>query len=215
MCVLLSTQRTRGAIGVTGFGPFGDIRDNPSGWIAERLEGDEVGPFVVKSEVFDVAFSSVRDRVVQLVRTGPHAMILLGVARAAARLRLESRAVNRMRASIPDLNGVRAVGQLVDERFPPDAVLETNVRPATLARRLKARGLDAEVSHDAGRYVCNATYFHALRICREKAIPCLFVHVPPWHAPDVQAEREERANEILALVDELGREYLPGTTPLS
>ena len=37
-----------------------------------------------------------------------------------------------------------------------------------------------EISHDAGKFVCNHLYYEVLRYCRDRAprTPCLFVHVP-------------------------------------
>lgn len=44
-------------------------------------------------------------------------------------------------------------------------------------------GLEARVSRDAGDYVCNALYFHALRLGREvEGFDAVFVHIPMMSA---------------------------------
>lgn len=39
---------------------------------------------------------------------------------------------------------------------------------------------DTQISHDAGKFVCEGLYYHVLKYCQEltPSIPCLFVHVP-------------------------------------
>jgi pyroglutamyl-peptidase len=104
-----------------------------------------------------------------------------GVARGAQTVRLESQAVNRQAGETADVDGMLRSTSLVDDAWPADAVLQTHVDTAALAAHLRAQAIPAELSCDAGRYVCNALYFSTLAWLTVAcpALPCVFVHVPP------------------------------------
>ena len=79
--------------------------------------------------------------------------------------------------------------------------LETEVDVEAIVSRLKREGIEASLSLDPGRYVCNNVYYTALAIL---PIPSLFVHFPSWK--DMEREKEERALEII--LDYLKNVYL-------
>jgi pyroglutamyl-peptidase len=89
--------------------------------------------------------------IAQIEAIQPQAVVACGMAEERSRLSLESRAV-------------------IDEQ-----VLTTPLCLDTLAEGLSI----TEISHDAGTFVCNATY-HALlcHLSQPAPRPCLFVHVP-------------------------------------
>jgi pyroglutamyl-peptidase len=55
------------------------------------------------------------------------------------------------------------------------------------------------LSDDAGSYVCNHTYYSALRAIAAEELPtrCLFLHVPP--APETFSELPETSTMLLSL----------------
>jgi pyroglutamyl-peptidase len=105
------------------------------------------------------------------------AALLLGVAQSTPVIRIEQFA--RWHAlERPD----------ADAQVPGDATLPSGGReqyPATLPLEplladLTAGGVPSRLSDDAGRYVCNHTYYAALHAiaAHDLRVRCLFVHVP-------------------------------------
>jgi pyroglutamyl-peptidase len=62
------------------------------------------------------------------------------------------------------------------QAFCNDLCLQTTVKIDDLLRRTKS----VEVSHDAGKFVCEGLYFNVLNHLnsRNLSTPCIFVHVP-------------------------------------
>ena len=59
------------------------------------------------------------------------------------------------------------------------AALFTNTDIKDLRRVVEELGIPAKVSNSAGLYVCNRTYYEALRLCNERpGMKALFVHLP-------------------------------------
>lgn len=82
----------------------------------------------------------------------PDIVVCCGMAERRSKLSVESRAI-------------------VEEQ-----ILQTTVNLDALIAELTI----TEISHDAGRFVCNTLYYAILKYLQEqnRQIPCLFVHVP-------------------------------------
>jgi pyroglutamyl-peptidase len=165
---------------LTGFGPFGDIVDNPSARIvrhfAERAEEDHN----LTVRVLPVSFRRADAEIRELLRSGGFDVaLLIGVAGNSARFRLELLAANEDRARMPDCDGESPLDLDIVEGAGPS--MRTALDVDAIHAALAGRGLPVEVSTDAGRYVCNRTYFAALHEIAESrlATRCLFLHVPP------------------------------------
>ncbi|GJE58480.1 pyroglutamyl-peptidase I family protein [Methylobacterium trifolii] len=161
---------------VTGFGPFPGMPDNPSARLARCL-GTSVRlrlglgrpPRVL---VLPTAYAAIPADLMPALAEGPGAVLMFGVASRARRMRVEGLARNRGSLLYPDASGRPAARLALDPGGPP-------ARRSTMARQalaiLRRHGLSVLPSNDAGRYLCNASYFAAL------AAPCpvLFVHILP------------------------------------
>lgn len=159
---------------VTGFGAFPGVAVNPTAQVAEALAQPLAGWQIV-SAVLPVAWRSARDQVADLVaQHQPACIVHLGVATDAQRLRIERQGVNALRFRVPDTAGEQP--QEGEVEGGAAAALVTAVAVDALVAHLSALGFDAEVSDDAGRYVCNATYFSSLHNHRDARV--LFVHLP-------------------------------------
>ncbi|GEM_PF-3454768 len=104
----------------------------------------------------------------------------LGVAVNATEIRVERLAANERTASRPDVDNVLPMGERCHCGFGIADKLESSIATGAIAARIRRHGLPARVSDDAGRYVCNSTYFAALEIA-ERLDPrplTLFVHLP-------------------------------------
>jgi len=172
---------------VTGFGPFGSERVNPSGLIARRLGGLELP--VAAEEAWELTRAEMH-------RRGAVAVVALGVAGGRDRVCVEKWAANDSDYRLADdagrvLSGVLETGRTM-------AGLATGQPAAQMARAMRRAGVPARVSRDAGRYVCNHFYFLLLRHLAGRAV---FIHVPrlPEEAarlgggPSLSLDQVERA----------------------
>lgn len=116
-------------------------------------------------------------------------LLHFGVADMAAEYRLESRAYNCADFRVPDERGWcprmeeiepgQGLGTWVGSRLPLGIVCE----------QLAARGHKTVVSEDAGRFVCNWTYYRACRLAERYGLEVVFVHVPPFAGLDETKQR--------------------------
>lgn len=160
---------------VTGFGPFGSVRDNPSERLARKLESTGEA----EALILPTSYRRAGHRVVEaLAFRQPEALLLLGVAAGAEALRLERFARNQTGIASPDADGEQPPGPLVNPNG--DERIETTAPIEAIQSQLVAAEVSAIISEDAGAYVCNHTYYRALEAVRLAAppLPCLFVHVP-------------------------------------
>ncbi len=161
---------------LTGFGAFPGVDDNPSARVALDLH-DSVGDgWRVHAAVLPVAWKRAHDEVADLVaRLKPNLLVHLGVATDSAVVRLETRAVNVLHFRVADVDGAQPTAGEVIPLAP--LLLESTVDLSRLAAHARLSGLEVALSDDAGRYVCNATYFASLHAFPD--IPVLFIHIPP------------------------------------
>ena len=169
---------------VTGFGPFLDVQENPSGLVARALESDPPDGLEVRCAILPVEFEAAGpalDRALDECPRPPVWLLSLGVHRGAW-FRPEGLARARLRSTRPDGAGRFAAD--LPPLGPRD--LRPRVDPARAAELLRTAGAsDARPSNDAGGYVCERTYFANLTAAERLAIPGLFVHVPPISAVPV------------------------------
>ena len=161
---------------ITGFGPFPGMPVNPSAALARRLERSSrlrlaLGR-ALRVRVLDTTYDAIETQLAPALAEAPTAVLMLGVASRARRIRVEARACNRASRFHPDASGRASARLALDPDGPP-------ARHAALAAQalavLRRHGLAADRSRDAGRYLCNASYFRALA----EPCPVLFVHIPP------------------------------------
>jgi pyroglutamyl-peptidase len=149
---------------VTGFGPFGSVRENPSATLAR-----ESGQLF---EVLEVSYAAVDDFIASLDPETFGSLIMLGVASSRKTMSLELFARNYRRGT--DVKGESSDG-LIDESAPllqASTLWTADVASDLVVSEPKLLG----TSLDAGAYLCNYIAFKALRRFPEK--PVGFVHVP-------------------------------------
>ena len=171
---------------ITGFGPFPGMPRNPSAALARRLERSSrlrlaLGR-ALRVRVLDTTYDAIGAQLAPALAEAPSAVLMLGVASRAKRIRVEARACNRASRFHPDASG-RASARLA---LDPDGLPARRGHVAAQALAvLRRHGLAAACSRDAGRYLCNASYFRALA----ERCPVLFVHIPP--VPAVKRPRTD------------------------
>jgi pyroglutamyl-peptidase len=160
---------------LTAFEPFGTWTSNPTeaavqGAVAElRRRGIDAHGVVLPVRLAEAP----RQLTEAFGRLRPRVLLLTGLHGASDRFHIEHRAVNRAAFRIPDEGGAQPAGEPLTEGAADE---RCTARPvAALARALRACGIPADESRDAGTFVCNATYWHALTLTPA----ALFLHVPP------------------------------------
>ena len=201
---------------VTGFGKFPGVPANPTEVLVNGLrsqgkadDGDGEPKRFLSCEVLKVSAKTVSDHLQELERLldgkaggSKFVVVHFGVDVCACRFKLEKRAINEADFRLPDEDGFQPRGApVVSSTSDLEACLHTRVDVEGVSERLRQDGFDVQVSHDAGRYVCNYTYFSSLkRFENHEALYSLFVHVPSFHAIDAptQAKFVDKLFERLA-----------------
>lgn len=177
------TDRRRTCVLVTGFGSFPGAPVNPTLALVARLARSRRAALAgirIAAHVFATRYAAVdEDLPALLARERPDALIMFGVANRAKQIRVELLARNRQSVLLPDAGGVAASGFAIAQDAPSARRGRFSL-PSALAAVRRA-GLQAIVSRDAGRYLCNYAYWRALERTALGGDPriVLFVHVPP------------------------------------
>lgn len=168
---------------VTGFGPFGQIQENPSSLLAAAC--------ACPHRILEVSFEAVDAFVAELAQNPPENLLLLGVHGATRSMSLEIFGRNQI-GPHPDVRGVMRPG-----RIEPSG-------PMTLSSTLWPRGLSAAVgepnivfSRSAGSYLCNYTLYRCLRALPSSKVG--FLHVPTQEAMPLDEQHRLLARLIAVL----------------
>jgi pyroglutamyl-peptidase len=170
---------------VTGFGPFPEVDHNASASLVKDALANAAFPgAVVRAAVLPVLWSDALEEAASLSgEFQPHAIIHFGVAKRCAGFEIERRAVN-LCGPKADLGGKFKAGLPVVPMAPP--VLHSTLDPSALCQALHRHGLQAALSGNAGRYLCNAVLYASLLRSNAQAV---FVHIPAYGVPDVLVPR--------------------------
>jgi pyroglutamyl-peptidase len=205
---------------VTGFGPFQGYTDNPSGVIAEEADGRRVAGTRLVGRKIEVSWRGAWQTVAAAVdEVAPVGLLCLGVCPDAF-FRLELMAKNLatpmadVLAEQPPTDGRM---RLVPEA-PPAYWTELPVewlaeRMEKRRTRLAAREPYKHFAHaylwpDAGFYLCNQVFFHAMHQLTGRVPHRGFVHVPRGNELDAGygvPSREEVLEAGAYLVGEFAR----------
>lgn len=164
---------------VCGFGPFPGVAVNPAARFARALlrrRRPALSQVKCDLEILPTQWDSLARLASRLERDRPDGILLLGVAPRRRRVDVEIRAVNAA-SWRPDATRRRfAAGWLVAGGRP---VRATTAPVTRLLLDLRRAGVPAGLSRDAGRYLCNASYYTALGGCDDgRTRPAIFVHLP-------------------------------------
>ncbi|ARQ00890.1 pyroglutamyl-peptidase I [Pseudorhodoplanes sinuspersici] len=183
-----ATSRTRASrvkLLITGFGPFPGAPKNPTGPLIRALKRKlRSHPDVqVDTHVFRTTYAAVDRNLPRLIaRKKPDTLLMFGLATQSRGLRIETQARNRI-APFPDAAGIIPEARKIANGGP--RTIPIRAPKAALLRAAKSSDLPARLSVNAGNYLCNYLYWHALESVGRTGGPhrAAFIHVPPLDAP--------------------------------
>ncbi|MSO67826.1 MAG: pyroglutamyl-peptidase I [Pseudolabrys sp.] len=166
---------------VTGFGPFPGAPFNPTGPLVMRLARVR-RPVLARAKIvphiFQTSYASIdRDLPELIARHRPDALLMFGLAPRTRTLRIETRARNTL-ALLPDASGASLKRGAIAPGRPAALAMPAPAR--RLLAAIRATGVPAVLSRDAGHYLCNYLCWRAADAATKKGGPRLaaFVHVP-------------------------------------
>jgi len=164
---------------VTGFGAFPGAPRNPTQELMARLQRHKARfarlGVRLETRVLPVVFSDISQHLAQLERElCPDAILHFGLATRRRWISLETRGVNRVTTFFGDASGRLSKQTRIDGG--PVFSRSTLPLPQIVAR-LGTLHQNIRLSRDAGRYLCNKTFYLSLTQSKAKAIG--FIHVPP------------------------------------
>ncbi len=172
---------------VTGFGPFGSERDNPTQGLVDALpedlvfppreEGGERHPIV--TAMLPVTVAGVRERLPRLLAEHrPQVYVGLGLAAGRPALAIERFGLNILDFPMPDNDGFQPA-EVPIVADGAEAYRSTLPLKAVVSAWREA-GIAGYVSNTAGTYVCNLALYTALHWAsvHDPGMRAGFMHVP-------------------------------------
>lgn len=168
---------------LTGFRAFPGVSENPAQALVGYLSGTpQALPQGTRLALLDVDYRSVGPAIDALLADPPAALVLTGYSHLAEGVTLEMQASALCAPDKPDAGG-----------FVPQPAqgptLQTGI-DLTRLQPLVERHAPCRISHDAGQYLCNFAYRHALSRAVDHGLPTqiLFVHLPALSGTPLAAQ---------------------------
>ena len=187
---------------ITGFGPFPGAPVNPTTALVARLaRSRRFGSARIVSHVFATRYSAADADLARLIdEHRPDIVVLFGLAARRRHVSIETRARNRISLWFPDAGGATARRAAIEAGGPPER--RGRAPMPRLLTAARAARVEAKLSRDAGRYVCNYAYWHALAAAETAGGPraVVFVHVPKLRGDHVRSRPGRRRYALPDLV---------------
>lgn len=162
---------------ITGFEPFGSYAENSSWEAAKKVASFGVFNAYIATECLPVSFVRAPMTLREAIdRHTPDVVIMLGQSATADRIKLERVALNMMDSVKGDNDGAKPDEEPIYEG--EESALFTSLPIKHLRLAIEAQGIAVKISNSAGLYVCNRLYYEALRLCKERAMQAIFIHLP-------------------------------------
>lgn len=187
-------MRQRDTILLTGFGPFPGVAENASQRFVPKLAHLAARRFSahrVVSRILPTEWERAPGRLKTLYeRERPKLVLHFGVSSKATCFVIETQAHNLCRSAEDAVGALPSDTHIV--RGGP-ATHATHVPAEEIKRRLAALRVPAELSDDAGGYLCNAIFYHSLLLAGQGEQPATvgFFHIPQEIQPALLKSRAD------------------------
>ena len=163
---------------VTGFEPFDGAAVNPSQRVVEVLAASPPTGVELQTVVLPVSYARAADALRAAVRDArPDVVVCFGQADGRSGISVEQFAHNLDSAESVDSDGVAS-----DAEIDPDgpAAYGSTLPVAGIVEALRAEGVPAAESRDAGGFLCNHVFYVLMRMLEveRRGARGGFVHVP-------------------------------------
>lgn len=173
---------------VTGFGPYGKERTNPTWEVARLLNGKRIRGCKVRGVRLKVSAREVSRTMPRLIDSiQPRLVLNLGLAPGRMDIEVERVALNVADFSIPDAYRYKPVDKPIDPQGPAAYLARIPIKK--IVRVLLSNGIPASVSNTAGMYLCNYIMYNSLNHIARAGLKTKagFIHVP--NLPSQAAEK--------------------------
>jgi pyroglutamyl-peptidase len=156
----------------TGFEPFGGSGTNPSQQLVERLQG-------VERAFLPVSYARAADALRRALRAAkPDVVLCFGQADGRVGISVERFAHNLDEAASTDNDAATGSGAPIDPDGP--AAYAATLPVDEIVAALRAEGIPAAPSRDAGGFLCNHVFYVLMRALEQERPGAIggFVHVP-------------------------------------
>lgn len=161
---------------ISGFDPFGGEKINPS-YEAVKLLPEIIGEYELTKIELPTVFGRAAEIMTEKIEEiRPDAVICVGQAGGRRGITPEVIGINLREASIADNAG----NMPKDEKIragAPDGIFST-LPVREMVEAIKAEGLPAYLSYNAGAFVCNDLLYSLLYEFKDTEIKIGFIHVP-------------------------------------
>ena len=159
---------------LTGFGPFPGAPENPTALIVQSLAARPLDGAELVTRILPVIWDGAEARIAALIdEVKPDVILHLGLATKRGTIGVETRARNECTRLHPDADNICRASGTIDPLGP--GLRHARVDTVQLVEVLCGLGLDAELSDDAGDYICN----HTLYLSLGSHVPRVgFIHLP-------------------------------------
>jgi pyroglutamyl-peptidase len=189
---------------VTGFEPFGGAVVNPSELLVRALAAAPPAGIELATAVLPVSYGRADDLLETAVRSArPELVVCFGQADGRSGISVERVALNLDDTERPDSDGVVSRSEI----DPTGPVAYRSTLPVDeIVAALRAEGIPAASSRDAGGYLCNRVFYKLMRLLgvERPAARGGFVHVPllpeqtvELSAPSMALATVERAARVV------------------
>lgn len=156
---------------VTGFEPFGASTVNPSQQLVDALDGD------VAKALLPVSYARAADALrAAIAEHDPDVVICFGQADGRTGISVERFAHNLDEATTTDNDEAPGSGAPIDAEGP--AAYASSLPVDDIVAALRAVGIPAAPSRDAGGFLCNHVFYVLMRTLAARGGTGGFVHVP-------------------------------------
>ena len=160
---------------VTGFEPFGGAEDNASQKLVEALASQPPDGFELATAVLPVVWTRADDELTRtLDRERPELVVCFGQADGRAQIEVERFALNFDEGS--DDTGVERRAEIA---VSGPVAYRSTLPVDEVVAALRAEGIPAAASRDAGGFLCNHVFYALIdAIAEQVGVRGGFVHVP-------------------------------------
>lgn len=161
---------------ITGYRSFPGVSDNPSQRLIEHLEYAGILGDSAETHLIGTEYAQVQPRLDAILLAEPDVLVLTGYSAIARGFKLERQASDVCSPRFADASGFTPEPREAAAHWLPNPAVDFE----TLEAKLVAAGHPCHLSDDAGEFVCNHSYYHALAhiAASGAATRAIFLHVP-------------------------------------